>query len=187
MHKYLFIIYSLFYICYGAAMAAEINVTGTPCHSKLQLIVKEEKLSSVLKQLAEKFGFELKFDLSIDETISYNNTLSVTDTVKKLTRFKNVVILKNKNSECPDTPQLKNVWLLPKGENSSNLLLVERSLNSSPQKIHQSRQTILQQTYGEPGEQKPRALMTPEERYLYKLERKERNDRRKRGEPVDQD
>jgi len=103
----------------GRALAEEIRISADRCSSEVQLVARDAHVSAILKRLAERLQFQLRFDSADDPLLSIDTRRQPNDLLVRLAPTGNLVMIMEQirdDPRCPDQLRILEVWVLPKGQ-----------------------------------------------------------------------
>lgn len=95
---------------------AEIRVDASPCVQEITVRANDALVSDVLKRMADKMQFTLKFDPASDQRVSIQRTATIDVMLHDLLNGKNFMQLNDVRAECDGKIATTQVWVLPRGE-----------------------------------------------------------------------
>lgn len=103
----------------GRALAEEIRISADRCSSEVHLVARDAHVSAILKRLAERLQFQLRFDSADDPLLSIDTRRQPDDLLVRLAPTGNLVMIMMQirdDPRCPDQLRILEVWVLPKGQ-----------------------------------------------------------------------
>lgn len=103
----------------GRALAEEIRISADRCSPELHLVARDAHVSAILKRLAERLQFQLRFDSADDPLLSIDTRRQLNDLLVRLAPTANLVMIMEQirdDPRCPDQLRILEVWVLPKGQ-----------------------------------------------------------------------
>jgi hypothetical protein len=92
--------------------AQQIGVMRISCAAGVHLSVREAPLSEVLKRMADKLGFRLRYEGDTDPLVSFDATAQPGDLVSRLAASVNISTIQQRNPRCPARQRLVEVWVM---------------------------------------------------------------------------
>ena len=160
----------------------QIAVDYVPCAEQVGLVATNAMLSDVLRTLAAELQFELHFKSDNDRPISADLRERPSELIKKIGRDDNIMIANGVDARCDEAvDRLDTVWFLGSGPEfvyqppktqATEQLVATDEYDAQIRRENKAARDAKYQKYRE-EQVKSRAEMTPEERYLDSLKRKE--------------
>jgi hypothetical protein len=146
----------------AAQSALDIDIAYEPCADSVRVVAPDSTLAEVMVSMAQKMGFELRFDVAADRALSIDT---------------NVMVFTAADNRCADGLMVSKVWFIGAGEAVTVAAAIPRPIPvTTPPSVELS-QADRQPNKNEPGdkgEQKRRRDMSPEERYYDQIQRQNR-------------
>lgn len=164
----------------SAAPGNRIEINTEECTDQIGLIATNVMLSDVLQALAAHLQFELNFKSDKDRTISVDLQKPGRELIESLGRDDNIMISSELDARCDEpVDRLAAVWFLGTGPEITYRPVKAARVDQLPETgAVQARSTRSTEADDKEGERKRRKDMTPEERYVDKLERKNRKNQK---------
>jgi hypothetical protein len=102
----------------GRASAEEIRISADRCSPEVHLVARDAHVSAVLKRLAERLQFQLRFASADDPLLSIDTRRQLYDLLVRLAPTGNLAMIMERRRDdprCPDQLRILEVWVLPKG------------------------------------------------------------------------
>ena len=103
----------------GRALAEEIRISADRCSPEVHLVARDAHASAILKRLAERLQFQLRFDAADDPLLSIDTRRQLNDLLVLLAPTGNLAMLMERigdDPRCPDQLRILEVWVLAKGQ-----------------------------------------------------------------------
>jgi hypothetical protein len=101
----------------GRALAEEIRISADRCSPEVHLVARDAHVSAILKRLAERLQFQLRFDSADDPLLSIDTRGPLNDLLVRLAPTGNLVTSQIRDDpRCPDQLRILEVWVLPEGQ-----------------------------------------------------------------------
>jgi hypothetical protein len=101
----------------GRALAEEIRISADRCSPEVHLVARDAHVSAILKRLAERLQFQLRFDSADDPLLSIDTRRQLNDLLVRLAPTGNLVTSQTRDDpRCPDQLRILEVWVLPEGQ-----------------------------------------------------------------------
>lgn len=101
------------------ALAEEIRISADRCSPEVHLVARDAHVSAILKRLAEKLQFQLRFASADDPLLSIDTRRQLYDLLVHLAPTGNLAMIMERirdDPRCPDQLRILEVWVLPKGQ-----------------------------------------------------------------------
>jgi hypothetical protein len=83
----------------------------------VHLVARDAHVSAILKRLAERLQFQLRFDSADDPLLSIDTRRQLNDLLVRLAPTGNLVTSQTRDDpRCPDQLRILEVWVLPEGQ-----------------------------------------------------------------------
>lgn len=103
----------------GRALAEEIRISADRCSPEVHLVARDAHVSAILKRLAERLQFRLRFASAEDPLLSIDTRRQLYDLLVRLAPTGNLAMIMERirdDPRCPDHLRILEVWVLPKGQ-----------------------------------------------------------------------
>ena len=163
--------------------AGTIHYESDACGEQVHLVVDNAQLSEVLVHMARENAFSVNFSKSLDRTVNGEYRGAIQDVLRKLLNSGNSVLISGDDKRCTVTGTRLNKLQILDGFDGEVIRYTQVEQVDTAEKTASNNPKPEQMRYGEGRKRRPD--MTPEERYLDKLERhkwKLERDKRKYGE-----
>lgn len=103
----------------GRALAEEIRISADRCSPEVHVVARDAHASAILKRLAERLQFQLRFDFADDPLLSIDSRRELYDLLVLLAPRGNLAMIMERirdDPRCPDQLRILEVWVLPKGQ-----------------------------------------------------------------------
>jgi hypothetical protein len=103
----------------GRALAEEIRISADRCSPEVHLVARDAHVSAILKRLAERLQFQLRFASADDPLLSIDMRRQLNDLLVRLAPTASLVMIMEQirdDPRCPDQLRILEVWVLPKGQ-----------------------------------------------------------------------
>lgn len=103
----------------GRALAEEVRISADRCSPEVHLVARDAHVSAILKRLAERLQFRLRFDSADDPLLSIDTRRQLNDLLVRLAPTGNLAMIMEHirdDPRCPDHLRILEVWVLPKGQ-----------------------------------------------------------------------
>lgn len=103
----------------GRALAEEIRISADRCSPEVHLVARDAHVSAILKRLAERLQFRLRFDSADDPLLTIDTRRQLNDLLVRLAPTGNLAMIMEHirdDPRCPDQLRILEVWVLPKGQ-----------------------------------------------------------------------
>jgi hypothetical protein len=101
------------------ASAGDIRISGTNCAAAVHLVVRDARLSDVLRELAKALHFELVGGADSDTPLSVDVTRRPVDLVAGLAGIENISMALENNPRCPARERIVKLWVLPRKDGAA--------------------------------------------------------------------
>src|SRR4051794_11855218 len=101
------------------AIAQHIRIDAAACDSPVHLVVKDDALSSVLKQLADTLHFEMVYQAHHDPPVNADARMSANELVGALVRDMNFSLEQAVDARCAQGRRLVKLFVLPETDRNN--------------------------------------------------------------------
>jgi hypothetical protein len=106
----------LFFCATPQGKAGQISITQGDCNFGVDLIVRDARLSDVMKRLAETLKFDLHFASGDDPMVTIEARNQAPKLLAGLSRTHSLLMSQRSDPNCPGHYRIVKVWVLANGQ-----------------------------------------------------------------------
>lgn len=167
----------------GTTASVRVSV-AEGCEDEVHVQVHDAELSQVLSTMTRELSFELSMAPEADERITLDASGSASEVISRLTRHASTTYMERSDTDCEGIQRPSRLWVHPSSEHdghSDSERIRVRAQNDDPEAESAERNTsrvdLGRSDHERPRDRGRRRSMSPEERFVDHLERRERRER----------